>query len=436
MAINSITELWDQICEDCRKNDKISEVGLKTWILDLIPVSSDNGVFTLKTNNIYKKKTIDEYYKKILEKSCEEICGLPISFEITVQSEEEEKAKQNTNNIEDMYTFENFVVGPSNQIAHASAEAVANKPYNNQFNPLFLYGNSGVGKTHLMLAIKNKINKNFPDKKVIFLRGEQFTNELIQAIRTQTTDLFHERFRTVDVLLIDDIHFIAGKEQAQEEFFNTFNALYPEKQIVVTSDRPPKDIKTLEDRIKSRMESGMMADIQPPDFETRASILTKKAELLDVNISDDMIYIIAENVKNNIRQLEGIVKKLKAFNTVHSTEINMPTVQKYIKDVVNETLPEPITVEKVVEEISRTYNVSTDDIFSKRKNADIAYARQISIYVVSKVINLSSTEIGRKFGKDHTTILYTVNKVKEILKNNDSERRMVEDIIKNLNSQR
>lgn len=435
MAINSITELWDLICEDCRKNDKISEVGLKTWILDLIPVSSDNGVLTLSTNNEYKKRTVDGYYKKILEKSCEEICGLPIKIEIVLQTEEEDR-KESTDNSELLYTFENFVVGPSNQIAHASAEAVANKPFNNQFNPLFLYGNSGVGKTHLMLAIKNKINKLYPDKKVIFLRGEQFTNELIQAIRTQTTDLFHERFRTADVLLIDDIHFIAGKEQAQEEFFNTFNALYPEKQIVVTSDRPPKEIKTLEDRIRSRMESGMMADIQPPEFETRASILTKKAEQLDVPISDDMVYIIAENIKNNIRQLEGIIKKLKAYSTVHSTDINIPTVQKYIKDVVSETLPEPITVENVVDEISRTYNVSAEDIFSKRKNADIAYARQVSIYVVSKVINLSSTEIGKKFGKDHTTILYTINKMKDILKNNDSERRMIEDIIKNLNSQR
>ena len=360
---------------------------------------------------------------------------MPIKIEIVLQTEEEDR-KESNDNSELLYTFENFVVGPSNQIAHASAEAVANKPFNNQFNPLFLYGNSGVGKTHLMLAIKNKINKLYPDKKVIFLRGEQFTNELIQAIRTQTTDLFHERFRTADVLLIDDIHFIAGKEQAQEEFFNTFNALYPEKQIVVTSDRPPKEIKTLEDRIRSRMESGMMADIQPPEFETRASILTKKAEQLDVPISDDMVYIIAENIKNNIRQLEGIIKKLKAYSTVHSTDINIPTVQKYIKDVVSETLPEPITVENVVDEISRTYNVLAEDIFSKRKNADIAYARQVSIYVVSKVINLSSTEIGKKFGKDHTTILYTINKMKDILKNNDSERRMIEDIIKNLNSQR
>ena len=432
MAINSIDDLWEQIILDCRNKEKISEAGLKAWVMDLVPISTDDGVFVLATNNEFAKKSVDGYYKEILKKSSEEVSGLPLDIKIIVKSDKPQTVSNEVSNSENIYTFENFVVGPSNQIAYASAKAVASNPVANQYNPLFLYGNSGMGKTHLMLAIKNSITKNFPDKKVLFLRGEQFTNELIQAIRTQTTDLFHERFRTVDVLLIDDIHFIAGKEQAQEEFFNTFNALYPERQIVVTSDRPPKEIKTLEDRIRSRMESGMMADIQSPDFETRVGILKQKADQLDLKISDDMLYNIAEQIKSNIRQLEGIIKKLKAYVTVHTNALTLPMVQRYIKDVVSETLPEPVTVEKIVEEVSRTYNVSVDDIYSKKKQADIAYARQISIYIVCQVMSLSSTEVGKKFNKDHTTVLYTVNKVKEILKVNESESKLVEDIIKNV----
>ena len=432
MAINSIDDLWEQIILDCRNKEKISEAGLKAWVMDLVPISTDDGVFVLATNNEFAKKSVDGYYKEILKKSCEEVSGLPLDIKIIVKSDKPQTVSNEVSNSENIYTFENFVVGPSNQIAYASAKAVASNPVANQYNPLFLYGNSGMGKTHLMLAIKNSITKNFPDKKVLFLRGEQFTNELIQAIRTQTTDLFHERFRTVDVLLIDDIHFIAGKEQAQEEFFNTFNALYPERQIVVTSDRPPKEIKTLEDRIRSRMESGMMADIQSPDFETRVGILKQKADQLDLKISDDMLYNIAEQIKSNIRQLEGIIKKLKAYVTVHTNALTLPMVHRYIKDVVSETLPEPVTVEKIVKEVSRTYNVSVDDIYSKKKQADIAYARQISIYIVCQVMSLSSTEVGKKFNKDHTTVLYTVNKVKEILKVNESESKLVEDIIKNV----
>ena len=432
MAINSIDDLWEQIILDCRNKEKISEAGLKAWVMDLVPISTDDGVFVLATNNEFAKKSVDGYYKEILKKSCEEVSGLPLDIKIIVKSDKPQTVSNEVSNSENIYTFENFVVGPSNQIAYASAKAVASNPVANQYNPLFLYGNSGMGKTHLMLAIKNSITKNFPNKKVLFLRGEQFTNELIQAIRTQTTDLFHERFRTVDVLLIDDIHFIAGKEQAQEEFFNTFNALYPERQIVVTSDRPPKEIKTLEDRIRSRMESGMMADIQSPDFETRVGILKQKADQLDLKISDDMLYNIAEQIKSNIRQLEGIIKKLKAYVTVHTNDLTLPMVQRYIKDVVSETLPEPVTVEKIVDEVSRTYNVSVDDIYSKKKQADIAYARQISIYIVCQVMSLSSTEVGKKFNKDHTTVLYTVNKVKEILKVNESESKLVEDIIKNV----
>ncbi len=434
MSINSINELWDHICKNCLETEKISEVGLKTWIYDLIPVSSDDGCLTLLTNNEYKKKTIDLYYKEILEKACAETCGLPMKVEITVNVIDEEPKKAELITGDDSYTFENFIVGSSNKFAHAAAMAVAEKPSSNIYNPLFIHGNSGVGKTHLMKAIKNSIKKNFPSYNILFITGEEFTNELVGAIRNQTTNVFHERFRSVDVLLIDDIHFIAGKDYAQEEFFNTFNSLYPEKQIVVTSDRPPKEINTLEERIRSRFESGIIADLSTPDFETRVGILKNKAEQLNLNIDDDILYYIAEQIKNNVRQLEGIIKKLQAYVTIHSNNLTMPLVQSYIREVVHETLPDPITVDRIVTEVSRTYNISVEDIFSKKKFADIAFARQVSIYIVNQLMDMSSTEIGKKFSKDHTTVLYTVEKIKNIIKTNESQKKLIEDIMKNVKS--
>lgn len=434
MSINSIKELFDQICKNSIETEKISDVGFNTWLKDLVPVSTDNGVFVLATNSEYKKKTIDLYYKTILETSCFETCGLPMTFEIVVK--EEEKEEKVILQGDDAYTFDNFIVGMSNKFAHAAAMAVAEKPSGNLYNPLFIYGNSGVGKTHLMKAIKNSVNKYYPEKTVLFITGEEFTNELITAIRNQTTDMFHDRFRSVDVLLIDDIHFIAGKDYAQEEFFNTFNSLYPNHQIVVTSDRSPKEINTLEERIRSRLESGILADMSAPDFETRVGILKNKSDQLGVFVSDDIIYYIAEQLKNNTRQLEGIIKKLHAYATMTSQSgtLTMPLVQSYIRDVIHETLPDPITVEKIVTEVSRTYNISTDDIFSKKKSADIAFARQVSIYIVSQIMDMSSTEIGKHFNKDHTTVLYTVEKIKKMLKSNESEKRLIDDIIKNIKS--
>ncbi|MBE6799203.1 MAG: chromosomal replication initiator protein DnaA [Ruminococcaceae bacterium] len=433
MAIDSVKELWDRVLENCKETQKITDVGINVWMDDFLPEQGEDGTFYLITSNVWKKKTVDSYYREILEKSLQEICGIPMKIEIIVREIPKEQTVVAFDKNEG-YTFENFVVGSSNKFAHAAAMAVADNPSSNIYNPLFIYGNSGVGKTHILKAIKNSVETKFGDKKVLYISGEEFVNELVQAIRSQTTDLFHNRFRSVDVLLIDDIHFIAGKDYAQEEFFNTFNALHPEKQIVVTSDRPPREIKTLEERIRSRFESGIIADMSPPDFETRVGILKSKSEQLNLEIDDDVLYFIAEQVKSNIRQLEGIIKKLQAYVTIHSNKLNLPLVQSYIRDVVSETMPDPVTVEKIVDEVSRTYNVSTEDIFSRKKSAEIAKARQISMYIVHEVMGLSSTEIGKKFNKDHTTVLYTTDKVKKLIKTNEMEKRIIEDIIKNVNS--
>lgn len=433
MAIDSVKELWNRVLEDCKDTQKITEVGINVWMDDFYPEQGDDGKLYLITGSVYKKKTVDTYYKAILEESLLAVSGIPMKIEIAVRETPKEQQIVILDKNEG-YTFENFVVGSSNKFAHAAAMAVADNPSSNIYNPLFIYGNSGVGKTHILRAIKNSVETKFKDKKVLYISGEEFVNELVQAIRSQTTDLFHNRFRSVDVLLIDDIHFIAGKDYAQEEFFNTFNALHPEKQIVVTSDRPPREIKTLEERIRSRFESGIIADMSPPDFETRVGILKSKSEQLGLDINDDVLYFIAEQVKSNIRQLEGIIKKLQAYVTIHSNKLTLPLVQSYIRDVVSETMPDPVTVEKIVDEVSRTYSVSAEDIFSRKKSAEIAKARQVSIYIVHEVMGLSSTEIGKKFNKDHTTVLYTTDKIKNLIKTNEMEKRLIEDIIKNVNS--
>ncbi|MDO4742698.1 MAG: chromosomal replication initiator protein DnaA [bacterium] len=435
MDFNSLDELWNAICNDCK--NEITQVGFDTWIAPLAPVSVSGGFLTLKINNEYKKSIIVDNYLDKLEKSCRNISGLDLKIQIIVTNQEKEEQKEMNlsvpGNLNDLYTFDNFIVGSSNRFAHAAAIAVAENPAV-AYNPLFIYGNSGVGKTHLMLAIKNHINKKFPDKKVEFVRCEEFTNSLISSLHNGTVSLFHQRFRSIDVLLMDDIQFIAGKESTQEEFFNTFNALYQEnKQIVITSDRPPKEIQPLDERIKTRFESGLLADIEPPDFETRVGILHNKSKNIDLQINDDLTYYIAEQITMNTRQLEGVVKKLKAYKNLHSNDLSLAVVQNFIRDIINDSIPEPITVERVVNEVSRTFGVSVEDIFSKRKSSNIVVARQAAIYILRETTQLSYMAIGKSFGKDHTTILYTIKKMEDnILKNNLTQKKLIEDIIKNL----
>lgn len=435
MDFNSLDELWGAICNDCK--NEITQVGFDTWIAPLSPVSVSGGVLTLKINNEYKKSIIVDNYLDKLEASCRNISGLDLKIKILVSTREKEEQKEINLSapvgLNNLYTFDNFIVGSSNRFAHAAAIAVAENP-SVAYNPFFIYGNSGVGKTHLMLAIKNHINKKFPEKKVEFVRCEEFTNSLISSLHNGTVSLFHQRFRSIDVLLMDDIQFIAGKESTQEEFFNTFNALYQEnKQIVITSDRPPKEIQPLDERIKTRFESGLLADIEPPDFETRVGILHNKLKNIDLQINDDLTYYIAEQITMNTRQLEGVVKKLKAYKNLHNNDLSLAVVQNFIRDIINDSVPEPITVERVVNEVSRTFGVSVEDIFSKRKSSNIVIARQAAIYILRETTQLSYMAIGKKFGKDHTTILYTIKKMEEnILKTNLTLKKLIEDIIKNL----
>ena len=329
-------------------------------------------------------------------------------------------------------TFETFVVGSSNKFAHAAAIAVANNP-GKAYNPLFIYGNSGLGKTHLLNAICNEISKTNPSSNIVSTKGETFTNELIEHLKLSKMDLFHEKYRNSDVLLVDDIQFIGGKETTQEEFFHTFNELTDAgKQIVLTSDRPPKEIARLDERLRTRFEWGLLADIQPPDIETRMVIIERKADSLGLKLKDDIVLYIAEKLKNNIRQLEGAVKRMKASIDL-GAPANIATAQNAIKDILHDEQPPVITVEKIIAEVARTYNISPDDIRSQRQDATTSKCRQISMYVIKETTGLSSAQIGEEFGgKDHSTVLYGVKKIKKEMDRNSSLRNTIEDIIKNV----
>lgn len=303
------------------------------------------------------------------------------------------------------------------------------------YNPLFIYGNSGLGKTHLLYAVSKEVHKSFPQMSIVYIKGDDFTNEMIEAIKSGTTAAFREKYRHADLFLVDDIQFIAGKESTQEEFFHTFNTLYEaKKQIVLTSDRPPKDIATLDDRLKTRFEWGLTADIQPPDFETRIAIITRKAESLGFTIPDNVCEYIANKLKSNIRQLEGAVKKLRAFYLLESKPINIATAQAAISDIINNDQPAPVTVDKIIEEVARTYGgITSEDIRSQKRNSNISAARQVSMYIVREITQMSMVEVGQTFGgRDHSTVVYAIRQVEKNLKNDPHMKAMVDDIIKNI----
>ncbi len=339
------------------------------------------------------------------------------------------KGKQTTSmDFNPQFTFDNFVVGPSNRFAHGAAIAVSNNP-GQVYNPLFIYGPAGVGKTHLLYAIANGIRKNNPNSKIVYIKGDQFTNELIAAIQGGKNIEFRNKYREADLFLIDDIQFIAGKESTQEEFFHTFNKLYEEhKQIVMTSDRKPGDMLTLEDRLRTRFEWGLIADVQPPDYETRMAIIKTKANSLGLELSDEVCNYIAVNVTNNVRQLEGTVKKIMAYRDLHN-------ISRAIDDMFKSegnALPTP---NLIISQVCKFYSIDETVLRGTLKNKGTAEARHVAIYLIRKLTNLSTPDIGKEFNKDHTTILYSINKVEGSLKSGDTTlQNHIRDITANINS--
>ena len=397
-----------------------------------------SGKVTLAVRNDFICTIVRDRYTPLLREALAAVLGFDVEVELVVPAAEKAEAPVPVEETVDTdgrydFTFENFIKGPSNQFAYAAAQAVASNP-SGAYNPLFIYGQSGLGKTHLLTAIATEIKKNHPNFNIVYVDCETFTNDLISAIQAGRTEEFRQTYRPADVLLVDDIQFIAGKESTQEEFFHTFNTLHGAgKQIVLASDRPAKEIKSLEERLRTRFEWGLTADIQPPDFETRVAIIRRKAELLNLHMPDEVSEFIANHLKSNIRQLEGAVKKLNAYYLLEGIQPAIGVAQNAIKDILNETQPVPVTIEKIISEVARTYNVSPAEIRGMRRTANISSARQTAIYVVREITGMSMEDIGREFsGRDHSTIVYSLKAMEQNLENDRRLKETVEDIIKNV----
>ncbi|MBQ8603423.1 MAG: chromosomal replication initiator protein DnaA [Oscillospiraceae bacterium] len=397
--------------------------------------SMDGDTVTLYVANEWLQDTVNNRFKGLLTEAFEDVLGFTVLLNIAIKPTEEEAAEEvkPVNSGEYAFTFDTFIVGSSNKFAHAAALAVAQNP-SNSYNPLFIHGDSGLGKTHLLNAIRAEILKNNPGANIVYVSGEDFTNEIIAAIKDNKTSEFKNKYRQADVLLVDDIQFIAGRESTQEEFFHTFNALHNAgKQIVLVSDRPPKEIKSLEDRLRNRFEWGLIADIRPPDFETRCAIIKRKSDLLGMDIKFEVIEFIASKVKTNIRQLEGVVKKLDAMQKLEGKPPIMANAQAAIKDILNEQMSTPVTIEKIITDVCKVYNVTAADVRSQKRKREISEARQMAMHVVKEVCGLTMEEIGKEFGgRDHSTVVYTLKQVDKKIKTNSFFRDTVEDIIKNV----
>lgn len=421
--------------------ERLVDATYNLYIDGLEPISFEgSGEIVLGVRNDFIGKIVSDRYLPLLGEAFKAVLGFDVSLQLVVPAAAPEPAEEPAAGEKapalpggryDL-TFENFIKGSSNQFAYAAAQAVAANP-SGAYNPLFIYGNSGLGKTHLLSAIQFEIHKTHPDFNIVYVDCEKFTNEIITAIRSGTTEQFRLKYRAADVLLIDDIQFIAGKESTQEEFFHTFNTLHASgKQIVLASDRPAKEIKSLEERLRTRFEWGLTADIQPPDFETRVAIIRRKAELLGLDIPDDVAEFIANHLKNNIRQLEGAVKKLNAYSMLEGIAPVIGVAQNAIRDILSETQPVPVTIEKIISEVARTYNVSPTDIRGPKRNSNVSAARRTAIYIVREVTGMSMEDIGKEFGgRDHSTIVYAMRVIERDLKKDQHLQETVSDIIKN-----
>lgn len=435
--MNSFAEVFTKVLEYIQqmvRNNLLSQVAYDTWIKNITPIKLEDNTAYLSVQSDFQK-SISKNYEGQLKEAFFNVLGFDVNIDISVSHESDisPELKKTFSNAEYDYTFDTFIVGRSNEFAHAACVAVAEKR-GGAYNPLFIHGPSGLGKTHLMTAIQNSIKASEPDTNIVFVTGEVFTNELINAIQEKDTLPFRKKYRNADVLLVDDVHFISGKESTQEEFFHTFNELHKQgKQIVLTSDRPPKDIKTLEERIRSRFEWGLIADITTPDFETRVAIIRRKADLLDLTLSNDVVECIANRLKNNIRQLEGCVKKLKAAQHLIGTPPTMQQAQIAIREILNDDQPTPVTIERIINNVASIYNVTPDEIRSSKRTAPISNARQVVAYIIKEMTELSLKEVGAELGgRDHSTVTFYIKTINEQIKNDIKVKETIEDIMKNI----
>ena len=437
----------------------------------LASLTDDKAVFT--TPSAIKKNILSTKYQKLILESLEEAIGFPLEVSVLTDEEfknpspvkndtaaptiapyfeaaketkaatkdeddEEEKiitesisSPSNKRTLLDDYTFENFVEGSSNKFAKAACYAVAKEP--NTYNPLFIYGNSGLGKTHLLYAVINHMKKNHPGINIVYKKCESFLDELIKSIRNGSTAAFKEKYRSCDVLLIDDIQFLAGKEQTQEEFFHTFSALYEsDKQIILTSDRPPMEIKPLEDRLRTRFEGGLLADVQPPSFELRIAIIKQKADAMGLSVSNELVEYMAERLQNNIRQIEGVLKRIYAVYSLTSAEVTKEKIDEVISIIDPGNIPTDALIEKILSAVSKAYGVSSDEMKSKKRTDNITNARHVAIYLIKQLTELTLKEIGAIFGRDHSTVVFSVEKVGKNIKTINNYESEINRLIKEI----
>ena len=442
-----VEKKWDEILQRVKTEHEMTDISFNTWIRPLEIFEIDgNTLYILVPTEQMGLSYIEKKYSLALKVAIAEVTGIEYELKFLLpkqaksaapakvkkkENEASEKSQLNPN-----YTFETFVVGNNNRFAYSASLAVAESP-GQVYNPLFIYGGVGLGKTHLMHSIAHFIMHDQPDLKVRYVSSEVFTNELIDAIRNgnnSSMSKFRDKYRNVDALLIDDIQFIIGKESTQEEFFHTFNELHlANKQIVISSDRPPKDMETLEERIRSRFEWGLQADIGSPDYETRMAILRKKVEMDNFNIDDEILHYIAMNIKSNIRELEGALNKLVAYYNMEHKEITMDIAVRELQNIISPDKPIEITPQLIIEIVADHFHISIEQMMSKSRSSDVSKPRQIAMYLCKSMTNYTTESIGKIFGKDHSTIIHGVKKVKEEYEQNPELRETIDTIRKKIN---
>ena len=453
--METYNDIWLAVLEFCRP--EISKTGYDMWLKnnenDYIKLSKfENNTVFLNISGEMRMNIVKGHYGDLIKRAFESVMGFPVEVEYILdeplkkeneQTEKKEVIEEINTNYQ--FTFDTFIEGPSNRFAYRAAIAVAEDPgghikqnlsYGN-YNPLFIYGKSGLGKTHILNAICCEIKKKFPEMKILYVRAEDFANEFIKALGQKNVDDFRLKFRNIDVLLIDDIQFIGGKDRTEEEFFHTFNSLIENgKQIVLTSDRPTKEIQSLTERLCSRFEYGLLADIQSPEYETRCAIIKNKAQLLGFDINKDVVEYIAEKIKTNIRQLEGTTKKLYAMSNLTGHPATIALAQKVIKDVIDDEIPPvPVTIERILEEVSRTQGISIEDIRSSKQKANISQARKMCMYIIREVTNLTYEQIGNEFNKNYSTVIYSIKEISKNIEKDSKLERKINDIINNVKTE-
>lgn len=452
--MNSFSDIFELM----KNSLEITDTARDLWINPIKPVKLNNNKVVLYIADSYVKHIVEENYSNVFKTKFKEILGFDVEIEFitddengtTITTEQKVRLSEPIPELQDdpyiekklheaeagsnyQHTFDTFIVGESNRLACAACKAIAQGQARN-YNPLYIYSEPGLGKTHLLCAVKNEILMSHPEYNIVFVSAETFVNEFVNSVRNNLTDEFKKKYRSADMFLVDDVQFFSGKKESQNELFHTFNDLHSAgKQIILTSDRPPKEINDIEERLLTRFEWGLLADIAPPEFETRLAIIKRKAELLNMRLPNNVMEYMADKLKNNIRQIEGAIVKMNAMSMLTESVPTLMMAQNIVRDVMTEQQPVPVTVEKVITEVSHIFNVSPEEIRSQNRNSQVSTARQVAIYVISKVTGLSYTSIGKEFGgRDHSTIVYATNKVKKVMQKDSAYKATVEDLIKNI----